>query len=65
MLGGLRTFFITFMYGYTVELFLFDLIMHKALYEHERFVLRFLFPYTNSLVLVCSFGMSDSLLLLC
>jgi len=54
------------MYGYMVVLCSFDVIMHKALYEHERFVLRFLFPnHTDLLVLVCSFGMSDSLLLLC
>ena len=33
--GGFRTFFVTFMYRYTVELFLFDVIMLKGLYEKE------------------------------
>jgi len=38
MQGGLRTFFVTSMYIYTVVLCLFDAIMLKALYEKEWFV---------------------------
>jgi hypothetical protein len=34
MLGGLRTFFITFLHGYTVVLCLFDAIMRKAFFEY-------------------------------
>jgi len=40
MQGGLHTFNVTLMYGYTVVLFLFDAIILKALYEKAWFVLR-------------------------
>jgi hypothetical protein len=66
MLGGLRTFFVTFMYVYTVVLCLFDAIMRKALYEHEWFVLRSLFSYQiEVLALVSNLVCQIRLLLLC
>ena len=40
MLVALRTFFVTFIYGYTLVLCLFDAIMHNELYEYEWFGLR-------------------------
>ena len=43
--GGFRTFFIIFIYGYTVLLCLFDAIMRKSLCDIECFVLRYLFSY--------------------
>jgi hypothetical protein len=53
-LGGLRTFYVTFMYGYTIVLCLFDVIMRKALNEKEWFLLRFLFSYQIDLLALVS-----------
>jgi hypothetical protein len=65
-LGGLHTFFVTFMYGYTVLLCLFDVIMRKALYEKEWVLLRFLFSYQIDLLALFSHLISQiSLLVVC
>jgi hypothetical protein len=65
MVGGLRSFFVICMYGYTVALCLFAAIMCKALCEKEWFVL-YLFSYQiDLLALVSHLICKIPLLLMC
>ena len=54
ILGGLLTFFVIFIYGYTVLLCLFDAIMRKSLCDNECFVLRYLFSYQTEMLALAS-----------